>query len=167
MSTTSVIQAIDSTTGLVTLKNEDGTLDTIYCGPEVKRFDALKVGDKVTFRSYESIVYAIAPANAAAQTTGLPQLIRTAGAKPGATISQQQTAVDGISRPSPIPSNRHRRLLAEPVTRGLRRLDVCTIHGDRRGFFRVVSEISGPGTELSRILSKKFRNPACFSRQPL
>lgn len=105
VSTTSVIEAIDSTNRLVTLKNADGTTDTIYCGPEVKRFDALKVGDKVTFRYYESIVYAIAPAAAAAQSTSLPQIVRSAGAKPGATISQQQTAVVTIAAIDPkIPS---------------------------------------------------------------
>jgi Cu/Ag efflux protein CusF len=89
---TSVVEAIDSTKRLVTLKHDDGTLDTIYCGPEVKRFDALEVGDTVTFEYYESMVYAIQkpgdtpPADAAAVT-------RTAGVKPGGTMSQQMTTV--------------------------------------------------------------------------
>lgn len=92
VSITAVIQAIDSKARLVTIKHEDGTLDTIQCGPDVQRFDALKVGDKVTFRYHESIVYAIAkpganpPAEAAAVT-------RNEGSKPGGTISQQMTAV--------------------------------------------------------------------------
>ena len=37
MTETSVIQAIDSANRIVTLKNEDGTIDTVYCGPEVQR----------------------------------------------------------------------------------------------------------------------------------
>ena len=89
---TSVIQAIDSKARLVTLKNEDGTIDTIYCGPEVQRFDALKVGDKVTFRYYESIVYAITKPGATPPAATDAAIVRSKGAKPGATISQQMTA---------------------------------------------------------------------------
>lgn len=104
-STTSVIQAIDSSNRLVTLKNEDGTLDVIYCGPEVKRFDALKVGDKVTFRYHESVVYSITKATAQAPVSSLPQIVRSTGAKPGATISEQQTAVVTVTEIDPkIPS---------------------------------------------------------------
>ena len=92
VSITAVIQAIDSKARLVTIKHDDGTLDTIQCGPEVQRFDALKVGDKVTFRYHESIVYAIAKPGSTppAQAAGVT---RTEGAKPGGTISQQMTAV--------------------------------------------------------------------------
>ena len=53
------IDAIDQGTRLVTLKDKDGNLKTIYAGPEVKRFDELKVGDTVTFRYYESVAYSI------------------------------------------------------------------------------------------------------------
>ena len=89
---TAVVQAIDSTKRLVTLKHDDGTMDTIYCGPEVQRFDALKVGDKVTFSYYESMVYAIqkpgdTPPSDSATVT------RSAGAKPGGTMSQHMTTV--------------------------------------------------------------------------
>jgi Cu/Ag efflux protein CusF len=88
---TAIIQAIDSTKRLVTLKAEDGTIDTIFAGPEVKRFDALKVGDKVTFRYYESVVYQIQKPGA----TPVPAaggVTRAQGEKPGATISEQLTA---------------------------------------------------------------------------
>ena len=54
---TATIEAIDHAGRLVTLKDQaDGHVETIYAGPEVKRFDALKVGDKVTFRYHESVV---------------------------------------------------------------------------------------------------------------
>jgi Cu/Ag efflux protein CusF len=92
VSETSVIEAIDSTNRTVTLKNDDGTLDTIYCGPEVQRFDALKVGDKVTFRYHESVVYAIQKLGAAAPSTDKSAITRTKGPKPGGTISRQMTA---------------------------------------------------------------------------
>jgi hypothetical protein len=51
------IQAIDSTTRSVTLKNEKGEEDTFQIGPEVKRFDEFKVGDKVRLTYYESVVF--------------------------------------------------------------------------------------------------------------
>jgi len=88
------IVALDSTSRLVTLQDDSGESETIYAGPEVKRFDALKVGDVVTFRYYESIVYAIkkpgAPASAAPADGA--KIVRSEGAKPGATVSEQQTA---------------------------------------------------------------------------
>jgi hypothetical protein len=88
------IEAIDKTERLVTLKDAAGDLETIYCGPEVKRFDELKVGDTVTFRYSESIAYAIRKPG---QPSGLPTetgpaITRSRGARPGATIAQQETA---------------------------------------------------------------------------
>ena len=91
---TAKIEAIDKTARLVTLKDKDGDTETIKCGPEVKRFDELKVGDTVTFRYYESIAYAIRkpgqPSGLPAQTG--PTVTRSQGARPGGTIAQQQTA---------------------------------------------------------------------------
>jgi len=66
---TTKIEAIDKTARLVTLKDKDGEVETIYCGPEVKRFDELKVGDTVTFRYHESVAYAIRKPG---QPSGLP-----------------------------------------------------------------------------------------------
>jgi len=54
---TATIQAIDSTTRAVTLRNERGEEDTFVVGPAVKRFDQLKVGDKIKVTYYESIVF--------------------------------------------------------------------------------------------------------------
>jgi Cu/Ag efflux protein CusF len=91
---TAKIEAIDKTTRLVTLKGKEGDTETIKCGPEVKRFDELKVGDTVTFRYYESIAYAIRKPG---QPSGLPvqtgpSVTRGQGPKPGGTISEQETA---------------------------------------------------------------------------
>jgi hypothetical protein len=91
---TAKIEAIDKTARLVTLKGKEGDTETIKCGPEVKRFDELKVGDTVTFRYYESIAYAIRkpgqPSGMPAQTG--PSVTRGQGPRPGGTISQQETA---------------------------------------------------------------------------
>jgi Cu/Ag efflux protein CusF len=91
--TTAQIEAIDHDARLITLKGKDGALETVYAGPEVRRFDALKVGDTVTFRYYESVAYQIRkPGQAAAPGTGEPTIVRGQGPKPGATVSQQKTA---------------------------------------------------------------------------
>ena len=88
---TAVIQAIDSKNRIVTLKAADGQVADVVCGPDVQRFDALKVGDTVTFRYQESIVYAIQkPGATPPQETAA--ITRTEGAKPGGTISRQMTA---------------------------------------------------------------------------
>src|SRR4051812_29722855 len=59
ISKTFVIDAIDHTSRVVTLRDDKGESETIVCGPDVQRFDALKVGNKVTFRYHESVVYQI------------------------------------------------------------------------------------------------------------
>ena len=46
---TATVTAIDAATRYVTLKMPDGKDKTLKCGPEVKNFDLIKVGDKVNF----------------------------------------------------------------------------------------------------------------------
>jgi Cu/Ag efflux protein CusF len=94
---TFTIEAIDHAARIVTLKDKDGNYDEVVCGPDVQRFDALKVGDKVTFRYHESVVSAIhkptpgAPAKPATSASG--GVTRTPGTKPGGTLSQQMTVL--------------------------------------------------------------------------
>src|SRR6185295_2970845 len=49
---TFTIEAIDKPTRAVTLKDKDGNEETVIAGPKVTRFDALKVGDTVTFQYF-------------------------------------------------------------------------------------------------------------------
>jgi len=90
---TFTIEAIDSARRIVTLKGKDGTLTDVVCGPEVQRFDALKVGDSVNFRYYESVVSTIRRPGDAAKAPESAAVTRTPGAAPGGTIAQQMTAV--------------------------------------------------------------------------
>jgi hypothetical protein len=91
---TTKIEAIDKNARLITLKDKDGEVETIHCGPEVERFGELKVGDTVTFRYYESVAYAIRkpgqPSGLPAQTG--PSVTPGQGPRPGGTISKQETA---------------------------------------------------------------------------
>lgn len=99
---TAEIVAIDHDARLITLEDEDGESETIFAGPEVKRFDELKVGDKVTFRYYESLVTSIRkPGEAAPAVSGDPTLMRGTGPKPSATMSQQETATVTITELDP------------------------------------------------------------------
>ena len=87
-----VIQAIDSKDRSVTFKHTDGTLETIYCGPEVKRFDELKVGDTVTFTYQEAVVMSIAPAGATAKEP-TTSVVRGTGDRPSGSIAQTMHAI--------------------------------------------------------------------------
>ena len=71
VSATATIQAIDATKKTITLKDETGVEDTYSVGPEVKRFDELKVGDTVKMTYYESVVLVVRkPGEAPVATPG-------------------------------------------------------------------------------------------------
>jgi Cu/Ag efflux protein CusF len=103
---TFTITAIDSGSRVVTLKDKEGVTREVACGPEVRRFDALKVGDTVTFRYYESVATAIRRSSGAPPAmSGNAGVTRTPGAKPGGTIAQQLTTTVTIEAIDPkIPS---------------------------------------------------------------
>jgi Cu/Ag efflux protein CusF len=104
---TAEITAIDHDARMITLEDEDGNVESIYAGPEIKRFNELKVGDKVTFRYYESLVSQIRKAGAAppAPGKGVPTLVRGTGAKPSGTLSQQLSATVTVKAIDPnVPS---------------------------------------------------------------
>jgi hypothetical protein len=96
---TALIDAIDYTARLVTLRTKDGETETIHVGPEVKRLAELKAGQTVTFRYYESTAYVIRKPGqtAPAPGTGDPKMERGKGAKPSGTIAQQETATVTIT----------------------------------------------------------------------
>jgi Cu/Ag efflux protein CusF len=87
------IDSIDHSARLVTLKDKDGNLETLQAGPEIKRFDELKVGDQVTFKYTESIVYQLRKAGepAAPSSVGNASIVRNPTAKPSGTMTQQET----------------------------------------------------------------------------
>jgi len=92
ISETFTIEAIDHAARIVTLKAKDGTTEDILCGPEVQRFDALKVGQSVTFRYHESVVSSILRPGEAARPPVDAGITRTPGTQPGGTIARQVSA---------------------------------------------------------------------------
>lgn len=99
------IEAINSSARIVTLKDKDGYLEDVLCGPEVQRFDALKVGDKVTFTYRESLVTAIRKPGSAPKPADATNVTRTPGAAPGGQVARELTAAVTIEAIDPkVPS---------------------------------------------------------------
>jgi Cu/Ag efflux protein CusF len=88
---TATIEAIDRTARLITLRGPQGNLATVYVDTAVKRFDELKVGDKVTASYYESIAVHVRKPGEPAPTAGSAAVTPSKGA-PGATAAVQETA---------------------------------------------------------------------------
>jgi hypothetical protein len=89
---TEKVVAIDYKDRVVTLQDAQGNTSDVKAGPDVKRFNEIKVGDTITFTYQESVALSIVKPGAAAPTSeSTPAITRTTGGKPGGAISQTQT----------------------------------------------------------------------------
>ena len=87
---TATIQAIDANKKLITLRNADGEED-VFDGSVLKRFNELKVGQKVTVTYYESLVFQVVkPGQAASPASVEASLNRAKSALPAGTVSTQE-----------------------------------------------------------------------------
>lgn len=86
---TAVVETIDATNRTVTVKDAKGVIETIAVPHEMTRFSELKVGDTVSARYYDNIVFRKKPAGEAAVDSA--QSAVTKGDKPGATGANQRT----------------------------------------------------------------------------
>jgi Cu/Ag efflux protein CusF len=85
------ITAIDPATRSITLRSEKGDEDTFTAGPEVTRFNQLKVGDKIRATYYESLVFQLRkPGAPSAPNVGVVAGGRIPEA-PGGAMGAQQT----------------------------------------------------------------------------
>jgi Cu/Ag efflux protein CusF len=91
-SKSATIVAIDHTNRIVTLKDSQGTLEDVRCGPEIKRFDELKVGDTVTFSYHVAVVYQILKPGSKESPAAGTGTVRGQGVKPSGAITQQRKA---------------------------------------------------------------------------
>jgi hypothetical protein len=97
---TARIGAIDHDNRLVTLADPNGTTETIQLGPDVDRFDELKVGDSVTLRYYDSLVCIVRKAGESTDrpaTTSGPVLSGGRGKRPSATLTRQLRATVSVA----------------------------------------------------------------------
>jgi hypothetical protein len=93
------VESIESSNREVTVKKPDGTYDVFYVPSGIKRFDALKVGDKVTARYYENVVITLKRAGEAAKNSSNAATTRSQEGTAGTsarqrTITATITAVD-------------------------------------------------------------------------
>lgn len=103
---TATIQAIDQTSRMVTLRDDKGNEDTFVVGDAVKRFNELKVGQKVNITYYESIVFQVLkPGEKASGTSFEAALNRAKSALPSGTLATQDKATVTVKAIDPaVPS---------------------------------------------------------------
>jgi len=93
---TATVEAIDSTNRTVTVKKPDGTYDDFYIPTGMKKFDTLKVGDKVTARYYENMVLTVQKPGAKAKDSGNAAVTRSQSGNAG-TVAHQRTITATIA----------------------------------------------------------------------
>ena len=101
---TATVEAIDRSTPQVTLKNEDGTYEVLDVPASVKRFDGLKVGDKVKARYYENIVLRLKEPGEKDVDSSTGAVTPAGGAKPTGTVASQRTITATITAIDNVPS---------------------------------------------------------------
>ena len=88
---TGVVEAIESQSRSVTIRKPDGTVVTTVAGPDVKRFEEIKVGDKVKARYYENLVIRVKAPGEPAVDTDTKDAIASGKALPGGVKARQRT----------------------------------------------------------------------------
>ena len=102
---TATVEAIEPSTRSLTLKGPEGNYVAVTVPRDVTRFDAIKVGDTVTARYYESLILRLKPEGEKDTDTSGAAVTRTANTRPGATAATQQTITATITAIDPkVPS---------------------------------------------------------------
>jgi hypothetical protein len=106
MKVAATITAIDSTNRLVTFRDDTGNEDTLSVGPTVERFNELKVGQKVNFTYYESMVLQLVKSGEKGSGTSFEAALnRAKSALPAGTVAtQEKMTVTVKSIDSTVPS---------------------------------------------------------------
>jgi Cu/Ag efflux protein CusF len=87
------IQAIDPATRFITLRDDKGNEDSFKVGDSVKRFDELKVGQRVNITYYESLVFhLVKPGETPGGTSFEAALTRAKSELPAGTLATQDKA---------------------------------------------------------------------------
>src|SRR5262249_10553230 len=86
----------DSSRRQITVKKPDGTYDMLYVPAAIKKFDTLKVGDKITANYYENMVLRVAPPGSAPKDIDSTALTQAATGTAG-TVAHQRTITATIA----------------------------------------------------------------------
>ena len=95
------VETIDHDKRVVTLKTADGKFETIDVPPSAKRFDELKVGDKVSITYNNNVSARLKPPGEAPVNTATGTSTAGQGERPGGTAAMQRTmtvTVDAIDK---------------------------------------------------------------------
>jgi Cu/Ag efflux protein CusF len=99
------VEAIDHASRVLTVKDEDGEYVTLDVPAGARRFDEIKVGDKITARYYDNVTVRLKKPGEAAVNAGEAAVTPGAGAKPGATVAAQRTMTAVVEAIDPkVPS---------------------------------------------------------------
>jgi len=93
-----VIVAIDTTYRIVTLKTASGKVFEVVCGPEVKNFDQLKVGEKVRAEYVEALSLELKKGGGGVRAAAEKSDANSApkGERPGAAAGRQVTVLADV-----------------------------------------------------------------------
>jgi len=92
-----VVEAVEGQSRSVTIRKPDGTVVTTVAGPEVKRFEEIKVGDKVTARYYENLVIRVKRPGESDVVSGVRGTTGSDQDLPGGTRAKQVTITATIT----------------------------------------------------------------------
>ena len=83
------VEAVDAAKRTVTLKGQAGETKTLKCGPEVRNFDQIKVGDTVNLTFVDEVAAYVRKADAPPMAEeGAMVALAPKGAKPGALMAE-------------------------------------------------------------------------------
>lgn len=99
---TVTVEAVEASSRTLTLKKEDGSYVTMTVPQSVKKFDAIKVGDTMTAKYYDSLILRLKPPGEAAVDTTTGGATPTTGStRPGGTLGAQRTITATITAIDP------------------------------------------------------------------
>jgi hypothetical protein len=94
---TATVESIEQSSRQVQVKMQDGSYDVITVPDGMKRFDTLKVGDKITAKYYENIVLRLkAPGEKAVDSSN--EAVTRADSRNSATAAAQRTITATITK---------------------------------------------------------------------
>ena len=97
---TATVEAIEASSRTLTLKKADGSYLTTVAGPDITRFDEVKLGDTVNVRYYENVVIRVKRpgesdvVSSVKGTTGSEQVLPGGTRAKQVTITATITAID-------------------------------------------------------------------------
>ncbi len=94
---TASVEAIERASREVTVKKPDGKYEVFYFPETIKRFDTLKIGDKITAKYYENLVLQLKTPGEKSVDASATGVVRAGEGKPAATASHQRTITATIT----------------------------------------------------------------------